>query len=90
MGSTVAGGQSLVVKVQAAGLTPAQGRAFLGWLVESAFGVSSDVSPTTAAKYRRLARRLGVTVSQDVFGGALAVTGRLELEAGAEVLEVAA
>lgn len=90
MGAEVAAGEALIARVQASALTPAQQRAFLGWLLEEAFGAPGAAHRNTAGRYRRWARELGVAVSPALFRSEVAITGRLDYGDGSEVLRVAA
>jgi hypothetical protein len=87
MGSEVMTRNEVVARVRAAGLSPALRRSFLGWLMETASGYDAAVSKEAAAKYRRLARDLGVTLGPEALAGAL--VGRLDWDEGTVVLRAA-
>ena len=89
MGVEVSARSRVVEKVQRSELSPAERRAFLGWLVEMAEGVSSPMGKATSAKYSRLARNLGVALGPETLGAATGFMGHLDWETGREVLHAA-
>ena len=87
MSSEVCTRNEVVARARAAGLSPAVRRAFLGWLMETACGYDAAVNAHTSAKYRKLARDLGVSLGPEALTGAM--VGRLDWEQGTVVVRAA-
>ncbi len=91
MGTGVASSLQIVIdSVKRLGLTPTKSRNLLGYLMQSAYGVPTKMSKSTAAEYRRLARQAGVSMALDGIDqqDPVGVIVRLDLESGMEVLSV--
>lgn len=88
MGVEVTATERVVEKVQRSGLSPAKQRAFLGFLLMRSVGAESPMSNDTATEFNRLVRTLGVTLDAGEPAGP-AFVGRLDFEAGTEVLRAA-
>jgi hypothetical protein len=67
--------------------TEAQRNSFLGWLLAASCGRDGTSSKATRAKYRRLARELGIVISPEMFdaenGG---FTAQLDFDSGRELV----
>jgi len=87
MGTEVSTRNEVVARVAASGLSTATQRAFLGWMWQTSCGFDATLSDTTAAKYRKLARTLGITLGPEALDGA--VVGRLDWEEGTVMLRAA-
>jgi hypothetical protein len=87
MAAEVCTRNEVVARVRASGLTPAQQRGFLGWLMETASGYESSVATNTSSRYRKWARELGVALGPETFAGSL--VGHLDWDAGTVVLRAA-
>lgn len=89
MGTEVTALESVVEKVMRSGLSFAEQRGVIGYLTMVAAGADVRAASATHAKYRKVAKRIGVTVdpgslSDDESG----FRARLDLDAGREVLSV--
>lgn len=92
MGTTVASSvQGVIDAVARLDLSPTKERHLLGYLLQSGYGLPTQMSRTTAAEYRRLAKQAGVAMALDGLGqdeAEIGFTARLDLESGTEVLSV--
>jgi hypothetical protein len=66
--------------------TEAQRCSFLGWLLAACYGRDGTSSKATKAKYRRLARELGIAIAPTTFGEGAGFSARLDFESGRQVL----
>lgn len=89
MGSEVTTGNKVVELVAELDLTPARRRAFLGYLMEQAYGLPSSLAKQTASDYRRMQRELGLVLGPESFGVGGDVVVRLDFETGREVYRAA-
>src|SRR5207248_11024911 len=88
MGRTVETTNVLVEKVSRRDdLSETEKAGFLGWLLLEAHGRPTKRARGTLAKYRRIAKDLGVTMMPE--DSKAAVVGRLDFESGTEELLVA-
>lgn len=87
LGREVVAPNEVIARLMRCGLDTGERRGFLGWLVERAAGVEDDSARATRAKYRRLARDLGVTLGTEAFSPG--VVGHLDWETGEAVLRAA-
>jgi len=87
-GATVSGMYDVLAKVlEASGLSSSEQLRMMGWLYAESAGVVIAQSSRTAAKYRRLARDLGLVVGDVPAGDA---TACLDYDAGRMVTSIAA
>lgn len=89
MGTEVTATDEVVERVMRSGLSDTEQQRVLGWMLMTAKGKQSSMSRTTAAKYRRVARQLGVVMSADLFDDGNAFVARLDWDSGTEVCRVA-
>jgi len=73
--------------LDAQGLSTSERLRLLGWLFAEAHGVDIGESPNTTRKYRKLARQVGVVVSEE---DRATVSARLDWDEGRMIAEVAA
>lgn len=87
MGVEVRSVAGVVDVVARLGLSEREATMFLGWLVRQSTAWAWEPSFTTAAKFRRYQRELGVTIGPDSLGSLVYCT-RLSWESGTEIIRV--
>jgi hypothetical protein len=91
MGAEVSAADEVVERVLRSGLTPTEQERLLGYLLCVSVGREPSKSRTTAAKFRRYARQLGIALDpSSLLGNEDQFTARLDWASGTEVLHVAA
>lgn len=89
MGTEVTATDEVVERVMRSGLSPSVQQSLLGWMLMTAKGKQPSMGFQKAAKYRRIARQLGVTLAADLFDDGNAFVARLDWESGTEVCRAA-
>jgi hypothetical protein len=89
MGTDVAAMERVVEVAKRSGLSPRELCSFLGYVTLLANGSGRVVSKNTATKYRRMARSLGVSISE-LEESSARFLGRLDWDQGCEVLHAEA
>jgi hypothetical protein len=89
MGTEVTATDEVVERVLRSGLSPTVQQGVLGWMLMTAKGHHTVMGKQKAAKYRRIARDLGVALSADLFDDGNAFVARLDWESGTEVCRAA-
>lgn len=81
--------QMVTEKVSRSGLSPTEQQRLLGLLLQQAYGVSIKQSRTTASKYRKIARELGIAMALDgLEGSGDGFVSQLDIDSLTEVVHV--
>jgi hypothetical protein len=81
--------QMITEKVSRSGLSPTEQQRLLGLLLQQAYGVSVKQSRTTASKYRKIARELGIAMALDgLDGSGDGFVSQLDIDSLTEVVHV--
>lgn len=89
MGIEVGTAPRAVEVLQELDMSPAKRRAFLGYLVEQAYGITGPMSTHTAADYRRLQREHGLVLDADALSVQPRELVRLDWDSGEAVRRAA-
>lgn len=84
----VSSAQMVTEQIGTLDLSPAKKRHVLGYLLESAYGLPTKMSRTTAAEYRRIVREAGVVMALDGLEETERYSVHLDLDQGREVVSV--
>lgn len=82
----VSSAQMVTEKIGALELSPSKQRHVLGYLLQSAYGLPTKMSSSTAAEYRKIVREAGVMMALDGLEESEGFTVHLDLEEGREVV----